>query len=118
MYEVAQEFFDYLPVEAESESRYIKQLWDAFILLSEGKDDVPYKAYRLCAWDSQFFLNQINSNQCRTYGSKNKSQLLKNVLLNKNLVWDTTQSSVKRWVFLHTTNHPAAINRESNPKKD
>jgi len=111
MYEDAQEIFDYLPVEAGSESRYIKQLWDTFILLSEGKDDVPffsivpfhllfmlamqYKVYRLSAWDSQFFLSQIKSNQCKTYGSKNKQQLLKNIPLNKNLVWDTTQSSVK-----------------------
>lgn len=111
MYEDAQEIFDYLPVEAGSESRYIKQLWDAFTLLSEGTNDVPYfsiipfhllfmlavqyKAYRLSAWDSQFFLDQINSNQCRTYGDENKQQLLNNIPLNKNLVWDTTQSSVK-----------------------
>lgn len=111
MYEDAQEIFDYLPVEAGSESRYIKQLWDAFILLSEAKDDVPYfsivpfhllfmlavqyKAYRLSAWNPQFFLGQINSNQCRTYGSENKQQLLNNIPLNKNSIWDTTQSSVK-----------------------
>lgn len=111
MYEDAQEIFDYLPVEAGSESRYIKQLWDVFILLSEGSGDVPYfsivpfhllfmlavqyRAYRLSAWNPQFFLGQINSNQCKTYGNENKQQLLKNIPLNKNLVWDTMQSSVK-----------------------
>jgi hypothetical protein len=111
MYEDAPEIFKYLPIESGSESRYIKQLWDSFILLSEGKDDVPYfsiipfhllfmlavqyKAYRISAWDKGFFLAKINSSQCRTYGNENKQQLLKNIPLNKESVWDATQSSVK-----------------------
>jgi len=111
MYEDAQEIFEYLPVEAGGESRYIKQLWDSFILLSEGKDDVPYfsivpfhllfmlavqyKAYRLSAWKKDFYSSKINSSQCKTYGKGNKLQLLNNIPLNKDYVWDTTQSSVK-----------------------
>jgi len=111
MYEDAQEIFDYLPIESGSESRYIKQLWDSFILLSEGKDDIPYfsivpfhllfmlavqyKAYRISAWKKDLYVSKINSGQCKTYGKGNKQQLLNNIPLNKDDVWDTTQSSVK-----------------------
>jgi|GEM_PF-1523342 len=111
MYEDAQEIFKYLPIEPGSESRYIKQLWDSFILLSEGKDDVPffsivpfhllfmqavqYKAYRISAWKKDLYLSKINSSRCRTYGEGNKQQLLNNIPLNKDDVWDTTQSPVK-----------------------
>lgn len=111
MYEDAQEIFDYLPVEAGSESRYIKQLWDAFILLSEGKDDVPYfsivpfhllfmlavqyKVYRISAWDKDFYLKKISEANRGMYKIDSKPQLIKNIPLNKDLVWDTSQSSVK-----------------------
>jgi hypothetical protein len=111
MYEDALEIHKYLPIKQGSEFRYIKQLWDSFKLLNEGENDVPYfsivpfhllfmlavqyKAYRISAWDRNFYLSRINSSHCRTYGSKNKQQLLRNIPLNKLSVWDTTQSSVK-----------------------
>lgn len=111
MFDRAQDIFNYLPIEQGSESRYIKQLWDSFFVLSTAKDDVPYfsimpfhllfmlaiqyKAYRLSAWDEGYYLKWINSKKYLIYNNECKQQLLDNIPLNKELVWDTNQSSVK-----------------------
>jgi len=111
MFDKAQEIFNYLPIKQGGEFRYIKQLWDSFFVLSAAEDDVPYfsimpfhllfmlaiqyKAYRLSAWDKEYYLDWINTKKYLIYNNECKQQLLYNVPLNKELLWDTNQSSVK-----------------------
>lgn len=111
MFDRAQDIFNYLPIEQGSESRYIKQLWDSFFVLSTAEDDVPYfsimpfhllfmlaiqyKAYRLSAWNKDYYLNWVNTNKYLIYNNECKQQLLSNVPLNKELLWNINQSSVK-----------------------
>lgn len=111
MFDRAQDIFNYLPIEQGSESRYIKQLWDSFFVLSTAEDDVPYfsimpfhllfmlaiqyKVYRLSAWNKDYYLNWVNTNKYLIYNNECKQQLLSNVPLNKELLWNINQSSVK-----------------------
>jgi hypothetical protein len=82
-----------------------------FFILSTADDDVPYfsimpfhllfmlvvqyKAYRLSAWNKKYYFKWINSKKYLIYNNECKQPLLENIPLNKELVWDANQSSVK-----------------------
>ena len=115
MFDEAYKIFDYLPVQPGGESRYINQLWGVFNTLQQGEDDIPhfsivpfhllfmlaiqYKIYRFAGFDPYKYVQQIAV--CKIYGKENKEQVLGNIPINKNSVWDTNIGSVKTFSLVN-----------------